>query len=131
MEVRRLGVKSELQLQAYTTATAMPDLRHVCDLSCSLLQHQILNPLSKARDWTGILMEVISGSYPVEPQWELWHCYLWYFLLINIKTLDILEFSKRRIGIILFLTMIDIFRLRYFSHHRTNDGVLHLFIILN
>ena len=32
MEVPRLGVTSELQLLAYTTATAMPDLSHVCDL---------------------------------------------------------------------------------------------------
>ena len=32
MEIPRLGVKSELQLQAYTTATAMLDLSHICDL---------------------------------------------------------------------------------------------------
>ena len=30
MEVTRLGVKSELQLLAYTTATAMPDPSHIC-----------------------------------------------------------------------------------------------------
>ena len=30
MEVPRLGVKSELQLLAYTTATAARDLSHVC-----------------------------------------------------------------------------------------------------
>ena len=32
MEVPRLGVKSELQLLTYITATAMPDPSHVCDL---------------------------------------------------------------------------------------------------
>ena len=32
MEVPRLGVKLELQLQAYATATAMWDLSLVCDL---------------------------------------------------------------------------------------------------
>ena len=32
MEVPRLGVKSELQLLAYTTAIAMPDTSRVCDL---------------------------------------------------------------------------------------------------
>ena len=32
MEVPRLGVKSELQLLAYTTATATRDLSHVCHL---------------------------------------------------------------------------------------------------
>ena len=32
MEVTRLGVKLELQLLAYTTATAMWDLSHICYL---------------------------------------------------------------------------------------------------
>ena len=32
MEVPRLGVKSELQLLAYTTAIATPDPSGVCDL---------------------------------------------------------------------------------------------------
>ena len=32
MEVPRLGVESELQLPAYTTATATPDPSHVCNL---------------------------------------------------------------------------------------------------
>ena len=31
MNVPRLGVKWELQLLAYITATATPDLSHVCD----------------------------------------------------------------------------------------------------
>ena len=35
MEVPRVGVKLELQLQAYTTATAMLDLSHVCKLHYS------------------------------------------------------------------------------------------------
>ena len=49
MEVPRLGVQLELQLLAYTTATA------VLDPSLSLWQGRILNPLSKARDQTHIL----------------------------------------------------------------------------
>ena len=32
MEVPRLGVESELQLLAYTTATATPDPSHICNL---------------------------------------------------------------------------------------------------
>ena len=36
MEAPRLGVKLELQLPAYATATATPDLSHVCNLHCSL-----------------------------------------------------------------------------------------------
>ena len=57
MEVLRLGVELELQLPAYTTTTAMPDLSHICDRYCSPQQHQTLNPLSEARDQTCILMD--------------------------------------------------------------------------
>ena len=55
MEVPRLGVKSELQPPAYTTA--MRDPSHVCDLHHSPQQCQILNPLSEARDRTRILQD--------------------------------------------------------------------------
>ena len=47
MEVPRLWVESELQLPAYTIATAMPDLSCVCHLHHSSWQRQILNPLSR------------------------------------------------------------------------------------
>ena len=57
MEVPRLGVELELQLAAYTTATAMQDPSLVCNRHHSSQQHQILNPLSKARDWTCNLMD--------------------------------------------------------------------------
>jgi len=52
MEVPRLGIKLELQLPAYTTATAaMLDWRsRFCDLHHSSWQCGILNPLSEARD---------------------------------------------------------------------------------
>jgi len=56
MEVPRLGVQSELQLLAYATATAMPDLSCVCKLHHSSWQSRILNPLSEARDRTCNLM---------------------------------------------------------------------------
>ena len=49
LEVPRLEVKSELQLLAYATATAMPDLSCLYDLHHSSWQHRILDPLSKAR----------------------------------------------------------------------------------
>ena len=58
MEVPGLEVKSELQLPAHTTAIATPRPSHICDLHCSLWQHQILNPLSEARDRTCILMDL-------------------------------------------------------------------------
>ena len=50
VEFPRLGVKSELQLLTYHTATAMPDLSHAYDLHHGLRQHQIPDPLSEARD---------------------------------------------------------------------------------
>jgi len=56
MEVPRLGGESELQLPAYTTATATQDLSHICDLHHSSWQCQIPNPLNEARDQTCILM---------------------------------------------------------------------------
>ena len=49
VEVPRLGVESELQLVAYTTATAMMDPSHLCGLHHSFWQRQILDPLSEAR----------------------------------------------------------------------------------
>ena len=56
MEVPRLGVESELLLLAYATATATPDLSCVCDPHHRPWQCGILNPLSKARDRTLVLM---------------------------------------------------------------------------
>ena len=47
MEVPKLGVESELQLPAYTTATATPNLSHVCHLHYSSGQRQILNSWAK------------------------------------------------------------------------------------
>ena len=63
LEVPRPGVKSEMQLLAYATATATWDLSRICDRHGSLRQRQILNPRSEARDGTHILTEnAISGS---------------------------------------------------------------------
>ena len=50
MEVPRLGVEFELQLPAYTTATATPDPSRIFNLHHSSQHHQILNPSSKGRD---------------------------------------------------------------------------------
>ena len=44
MEVAELGIQSELELLVYATATAMQDLRHICDLHHSSQQGRILNP---------------------------------------------------------------------------------------
>ena len=57
MEVLRLGIDSELQLPAYTTATATPDPSRVCDLHHSSRQCRIVNLLSEARARTRVLMD--------------------------------------------------------------------------
>ena len=65
MEVPRLGVKSELQLTAYTTATATQDWSSVCSLHHSSWQHWIPGPLRKAKDKTHIL---------INTSWIPFHC---------------------------------------------------------
>ena len=62
----------ELQLLACATATAVPDLSHVCSLHHSSRQHRILNPLSKAGDRTRVLI-VISGLHAEPWQGLLFH----------------------------------------------------------
>ena len=65
--VPRLGVKLELQLQAYTTATATEDPSHICNLCRSLWQYWILNLLSETKDQKHILMDTCRVLNP-EPQ---------------------------------------------------------------
>ena len=62
MEVPGPGVEVELQMLAYTTATATLDPSHICDLYHSSRQLWMLNTLSEARDWTCILTDTMSGS---------------------------------------------------------------------
>ena len=57
MGVPRLGAESELQLLAYTTATATQDLSHVCNIHHSSQQHGSLKPQIRARDQALILMD--------------------------------------------------------------------------
>ena len=56
VQVPRLGVQLELQLLAYTTAMATPDLS-VCHLYHNSRQRWIPNPLNKDRDPTCVLMD--------------------------------------------------------------------------
>ena len=57
MEVPRLGVKSEFLLPVCTTATAMLNLRRVCDLHHSSRPRRILILLIEARDQTCVLLD--------------------------------------------------------------------------
>ena len=70
VEVPRQGVELELQLPAYTTATAMWDPRHVCNLHHSSRQHWLLNPLSKARDRTRRFMDTSRILNPLSHNWN-------------------------------------------------------------
>ena len=56
MEVPRLEVSSDLQLPAYTIATAQPDLSHICDLHCSSQQWRFLT------HWAGPEIKPTSSS---------------------------------------------------------------------
>ena len=70
MEVRRLGDRSELQLPAYTTATATQDLSRVCNLHHSSQQCWIPDPLSKARNGIQSLW-ILVGFISTAPGREL------------------------------------------------------------
>ena len=65
MEVLRPRVEAELQLLAYTTATATRDLSCIFDLCCRLQQRWILTPLSEARGGTCILMDTSQVPNPL------------------------------------------------------------------
>ena len=74
IEVPRLGVESELQLPAYTTATATRDQSRVCDPHHSSWPCWIPDPLSKARDQTCILM---NTSWVLNPLSNNGNSYIW------------------------------------------------------
>ena len=75
MEVPRPGVQSELQLPVYTTATAVRILSCICDLQHSSRQRRILNPLSKARDQTLVLMDPRRGVFLLSHSGSSQACY--------------------------------------------------------
>ena len=72
MEVPKLGFQLELQLLAYTTATAMPwDLSCVCDLHHS--SQWIFNPLNKVGDQTHVLTDTSRICYHLVPTYVMVH----------------------------------------------------------
>ena len=68
--------KSELQLLAYATATAMRDPGYLRDLHHSSRQCQIFNPVSKARDWTCIFMDTNQVCYSWATMWAPLHHFI-------------------------------------------------------
>ena len=96
MEVPRLGVESELQLPDY--AIAKPDPSRVCHPQHSSRQHQILNPLSKAMDWTlnlmvpswiSLTLSHDGNSWTVHFRWVTWRVYQIDLNKVPIKSRDI------------------------------------------
>ena len=57
--------------EASRTAAATPEPSHICSLCHSLWQQMILNPLSKTRYQTWILMDTMLCPQPAKPQQEL------------------------------------------------------------
>ena len=58
----RAGVELELQMPAYTTATATQDSSCICDLCCSSQPCWIFNPVIEARDQTCIFTDTMLDS---------------------------------------------------------------------
>ena len=80
MEVPSLGVELELQLLA--TATATRDLSRICNLQHGSRQCCFPSSLSKARDWTLILMDTSWIHFrctTMETPVFLIRCFLWHW----------------------------------------------------
>ena len=91
MEVPGLEVKSELQLQSCTTATAIQDLSYICDQCHSLWQCQILNPLSEARVQLSSSQTLCGNT--TKPQWE---CLIFLLLLDwRLQILIVLNLTRK------------------------------------
>ena len=79
------GSHTRLQLPAYATGTAISNLSHVRDLHHNSRQHQVLNPLSEARD-RSCNLEFPSWIHSAVPRWEL---PIFCFVLFALSTVDL------------------------------------------
>ena len=102
MEVPRLGIRSELQLPAYTRAMATPNPNHVCNLHHSSQHHRILNPPSKARDRTRILMDPRQMRFCCAAMGAPWWRVL-RFTLLKTRTHHICRVPAVTIVIVLYI----------------------------
>ena len=87
MEVPRLGVKSELQVQAYTATTVIQDLRRIRGLYQSSKQCQILNSLGKTRYGTSKHMDIRRICH----HWAMMGTPNYYCFLYGISPLSLLS----------------------------------------
>ena len=88
MEISSLGIETELQLLAYFTATAVPDMSHICDLHHSSQQCQILNPPGEARDRSLVLVDTGRVHYRWVTTGTPFNCFLIFskIYILSIKT---------------------------------------------
>ena len=93
MEVPKLRVKLELWLPAYTTATATWDLRWVCNPHHSSWKRRILNPLSKAKDRTRILMDTSWVHNPLSHNGNSPNCFKYIQIIIFFSQLEFIYFT--------------------------------------
>ena len=100
MEVPRPGVGFELQLPTYATATAMPDLSHICNLHCSSRHSQILNPLTRAKDRTHILMDTSGVLNLLRHNGNSYQRHLYinitYCIFVSLSTDSICSYCRRK-----------------------------------
>ena len=100
-----LGAESELQLLAYTTATATKDPSHICKLHHGSRQHRSLNSLSEARDRTCLLMDTswVHNSLSHNGNSILHHIYIGFFLSKFIPMTSLLPCSLSLTSFLVFL----------------------------
>ena len=99
MEVPRLRVQMELPACNTATATATWVPSRVCNPHHNSGQHQTLNSISEARDWTCILMDT-SWVVSTEPQWELCiflNTNLFFFLFFLQPHVQHMEVSRKEV----------------------------------
>ena len=96
MKFPRLGVELKLQPLATATATARPDVSHICNLHHSSQQCWILNPLTKARNRTrNLIVTRLIHFCCATRETPLYYVYSnsQYFLSLNQKTYKIMKNS--------------------------------------
>ena len=86
MEVLRLGVESELQLPACTTATETRDLSRICDLHHSSWQLSKAT-LSKARDGTSVLIDTSWDCFGYATRETPYNNFKWSIIYKNMESL--------------------------------------------
>ena len=119
MEVPRLGAESATAA-SLRCSHPTPDLNHVYNLHHSSRQHWILNPPSKARDWTCILM----GTSEVRFHWAMTGTPLFFF---NVHCLS--NLTRAGAVSILFTTAAQCSTPAQAHKGASVDILVHLFIL--